>query len=240
MSLPKNMIIVEDEAITQRFLLDIFAQHNINNIVCFDNAADTLEYERLNKCDFVLMDINIKGPMDGIQLSGKILEKFDIPIVFITAHNDPETVEETLELSPYGFICKPFTSRDVIISVQMAYNKYLKNATHILEEKMHSEADEEIIISKKFRYSKSTSQLYRGNDPIGLTKNQHALVTALIANINQTVSSDVLVSTIWEDTMVADSALRTLVYSVRKLMPDFPINSYSKVGYVLKSNKNGV
>ncbi len=110
MALPKNIVIVEDEVITQRHLQDILSQHQVNVSGCFDNAADTIEALDHIVCDMILMDINIKGPVDGIQLAKKILETQPLPIIFITAHNDDATLEELLELAPYGFISKPFST----------------------------------------------------------------------------------------------------------------------------------
>jgi len=235
MSLPKHIVIVEDEAITQRFLLDIFAQYDTNVSACFDNAADLLAEIKELECDMILMDINIKGPMDGIQLARKILEKYMVPIVFITAHNDDETVEETLELSPYGFICKPFTSKDVIVTTQIAYKQYQSRAIH--EESIVSENRDNniVVIDENYTYIREQSQLYRKGEPADLTKNQHLLVKILIEHINQTVSYEMLVASIWEEAEIADSALRTLVYSVRKHLPDLPVVSHSKMGYALES-----
>ena len=81
MSLPKKIVIVEDEVITQRFLQDIFAQYDTTVVGCFDNAADLLAHIKDLSCDMILMDINIKGPMDGIQLARKLLEKYTVPII---------------------------------------------------------------------------------------------------------------------------------------------------------------
>jgi len=234
MTLPKHIVIVEDEAITQRFLQDIFAQHDTNVVGCFDNAAELLTEIKDLECDMILMDINIKGPMDGIQLARKILEKYAVPIVFITAHNDDETVEETLELSPYGFICKPFTSKDVIVTIQIAYKQYQSHKNMESNNPATGDNHDTVAISKAYTYTKKHSQLYRQGKPVDLTKNQHLLVKVLVHHINQTVSYDTLVSFIWEGTEVADSALRTLVYSVRKLLPDLPIVSHSKIGYALE------
>jgi len=233
MTMPKKIVIVEDEAITQRFLQDIFMQHDTTVVGCFDNAGDVLTHIKELGCDMVLMDINIKGPMDGIQLARKILEKYTLPIVFITAHNDDETVEETLELSPYGFICKPFTSKDVIVTVQIAYKRYLAH-TKALNIKSESSENKDTQISETYRYVYSISQLYKDNKPVDLTKNQSALIRVLVQSINQTVSYDTLVSAIWGEGNIADSALRTLVYSLRKILPDLPIRSHSKVGYSLE------
>jgi DNA-binding response OmpR family regulator len=236
MNMPKKIVIVEDEVITQRFLQDIFSQYDTAVVGCFDNAGDLLANIKGLACDMILMDINIKGPVDGIQLARKILEKHDLPIVFITAHNDDETLEETLELSPYGFICKPFTSKDVVVTLQIAYKRYLAH-TKALDAQSITTAinSEDITISEKYRYAKNTAQLYRDGTPINLTKNQSALIEILVQNLDQTVSYEVLVSFIWGEGHISDSALRTLVYSLRKLLPDLPIVSHSKAGYALES-----
>jgi len=235
MNMPKKILIVEDEVITQRFLQDIFSQYDTSVVGCFDNAGDVLTHIKELACDMILMDINIKGPVDGIQLARKILEKHDLPIVFITAHNDDETLEETLELSPYGFICKPFTSKDVVVTIQIAYKRYLAH-TKVLDTQSATTVNiQDIVISEKYKYIQSVSQLYKENTPIDLTKNQGALIKILVQHVNQTVSYETLVSSIWGDGQIADSALRTLVYSLRKLLPDLPIVSHSKVGYALES-----
>ena len=237
MSLPKRIVIVEDEVITQRFLQEIFDQHDASVVGCFDNAADFLAQIKDIECDMILMDINIKGPMDGIQLARKILEKHVVPIVFITAHNDDETVEETLELSPYGFICKPFTSKDVIVTTQIAYKQYQSRQNREEKATLAEESNDTVIINEIYTYTRKQPQLYRKGEPVDLSKNQHLLVKVLVENINQTVSYETLVSAIWEETEIADSALRTLIYSVRKLLPDLPIVSHSKIGYALEMQR---
>lgn len=232
--LPKRIVIVEDEAITQRFLQDIFHQQDTAIVGCFDNAKEALEQIATLGCDMILMDINIKGPMDGIQLARKILEKYSLPIIFITAHNDDETVEETLDLSPYGFICKPFTGKDVIVTTQIAYKRYLSHMK-ALQTQEETSKQEEIIINQKYWYVIHEAQLYCEGSIVDLTKNQRVLIEILVRNFGTTVDYDTLISAIWGDGYIADSALRTLVYSVRKLLPELPIVSHSKVGYVLES-----
>lgn len=125
MGLPKNILIVEDEVITQRYLQDIFESYNINVVACCDNAKTTLQKMKETSCDMILMDINIKGPMDGIQLAREILRNHALPIIFITAHNDDETLDELLDIAPYGFIGKPFSSKEMMATLKIA----LCNAT---------------------------------------------------------------------------------------------------------------
>jgi DNA-binding response OmpR family regulator len=236
MTLPQNIIIVEDEVITQRYLQDIFAQHDIHVSGCFSSAEETMTNLKGLKCDMLLMDINIKGPVDGIQLARQILRSYSIPIVFITAHNDDETLEEILELAPYGFIAKPFSSKEIMVALQIAYKRYLihTEVCHIKDK----EDVNDVFINEVYSYSKKQSTLYSEGMMVKLNQKQSILITILIDNINHTVSYNELVSRIWGDDKIADSALRTLVYSIRKLLPELPIVSHSKMGYMLQTDKS--
>ncbi|WP_373031164.1 response regulator [Sulfurovum sp.] len=235
MGLPKNIVIVEDEVITQRHLQDILAQVDVNVSGCFDNASNTIEALKNIDCDMILMDINIKGPVDGIQLSKKILETHTLPIVFITAHNDDATLEELLELAPYGFIGKPFSSKEILVTLKIAYKRYLIHTEASGVNKTSNESND-IAINEYYSYSRDLSVLYYDGKAVKMNKKQSKLIGLLSQNVNHTVSYDVLISQLWEDDTVADSTLRTLVYSVRKLLPDLPIISHSKVGYSLQSS----
>ncbi len=230
MLLPKNIVIVEDEVITQRYLQDILSQYEITVSACFDNAKDTLEHLRDVPCDLLLMDINIKGSMDGIQLAREILRTATLPIVFITAHNDDDTLEELLELAPYGFIGKPFSSKDVMVTLQVAYKRYLTYTASSVSTETKSTG---LQINKKYRYFKQRNELYKNDIRVKLNQKQSMLLSVLASYPNQPVSCDLLISEIWGNDTIADSALRTLVYSLRKLLPDFPIVSQSKIGYML-------
>ena len=234
MGLPQNIVIVEDEVITQRYLQDILVNNHVNVSGCFDNALDTLEALKNINCDMILMDINIKGSMDGIQLSKKILEKYTFPIVFITAHNDDATLEELLELAPYGFISKPFSSKEILVTLKIAYKRYLIHSE--VSKVKTSDEPTDIVINDYYTYSRNVSVLYYDGQAIKLNKKQGQLLEILSKNINHTVEYDTLLSQEWEDDTVADSTLRTLVYSIRKLLPDLPIVSHSKVGYSLQSS----
>ena len=234
MGLPQNIVIVEDEVITQRYLQEILVSNRVNVSGCFDNASDTLEALKNINCDMILMDINIKGATDGIQLSKKILEKYTFPIVFITAHNDDATLEELLELAPYGFISKPFSSKEVLVALKIAYKRYL---IHMEVSKVKtSDETTDIIINEYYTYSQNPSILYYDGQAIKLNKKQSQLLEILSDNLNHTVEYDTLISYLWAGETVADSTLRTLVYSIRKLLPDLPLVSHNKVGYSLQSS----
>jgi len=237
MVFPENIVIVEDETITQRYLQEIVVQHDVTVSGCFDNASDTLEALKHIKCNMILMDINIKGPVDGIQLARTILKTYNIPIVFITAHNDDETFQEVLELAPYGFIEKPFSSKDVVFTLQLAYQRY---CFHEKKREMKSDKRprEYLILNESYTYSRPLKTLYHNDQPVKLSVKQSKLMEVLMQNVNHTVDYEALTTAIWENDSIADSALRTLVYSVRKAHPDLPLFSYSKSGYSIEIKRS--
>ncbi len=237
MDMPKRIMIVEDEVITQRYLKNILEQYDVSILDCYDNAKDAQKAIKITDYDMILMDINIKGATDGIQLAREILKTYSVPIVFITAHNDNETFEEVLELSPYGFISKPFSAKDVELSVQLAYKRFISyHKSH--ESKNIQISLEKIVISPTYVYSCTEHKLYHNNTLVKLNIKQNKLLNILSGNINNIVPYDTIILTIWGDETIADSALRTLVYTIRKALPDLPIVSHSKLGYSLNSESD--
>jgi len=233
MDFPQEIMIVEDEVITQRYLKNILEQYDIPTIECYDNAKEALENIRQNSYEMILMDINIKGSMDGIQLAREILRTKNVPIVFITAHNDTDTFQEVLELSPYGFIAKPFSSSDVEVAIQLAYKRYITFKENNSSKKVDVEKKTEVDISEEYSYSFVDNKLYHLGILIKLNTKQNKLLEVLSKNINHVVGYDTLVDEIWGDNEISGSALRTLVYQIRKQLPDLPIVSHSKLGYSL-------
>jgi len=236
MQLPESVLIVEDEVITQRYLKDILTHHQIDKIMCVDNASDALSELKENKYNLILMDINIKGSTDGIQLARKILTDQEIPIVFITAHSDQDTFDEVLELSPYGFISKPFSANDVAMTIRIAYKRYLaQQNSNAGTDKKETQV---LLIDEHYKYSKTLKLLYRDNEVVKLGTKHQELINVLCTNANTTVDYMTLTAAIWGSEEVSGSSLRTLVYMLRKQLPDLPLNSHSKVGYSINTQQS--
>jgi CheY-like chemotaxis protein len=85
--------------------------------------------EAINKAegfmpDLVIMDIRLKGDMDGIQAAQTIRERFNIPIIYLTAHSDNETLKRAKQTEPYGYILKPFEEDDLRTAIEIALYKH--------------------------------------------------------------------------------------------------------------------
>jgi len=232
MLLPKKVLIVEDDVVTQGLLKEILAQLKISDTTCVDNAKDAMLAIVEGNFDMILMDINIKGAVDGIQLTNRILDNYVLPIVFITGHYDDEILEEVLEVAPYGFALKPISKKDLKVILLIAYKRFItheKTHSYIVAECTH----EHITINDTFTYSLKMGTLYHNERPVRLSIKQNNLIEALSKSLNHPISYDALITLIWEGDPVSDSSLRTLVYSIRKLIPTLPLFSHSKIGYGL-------
>jgi PAS domain S-box-containing protein len=74
--------------------------------------------------DLVLMDIRLKAAMDGVEAAGRIQSQFDIPVVYLTAHADDDTLARAKATEPYGYIIKPFEERELTTAIEMALYKH--------------------------------------------------------------------------------------------------------------------
>jgi len=74
--------------------------------------------------DLVLMDIMLKGEIDGIQAAGEIRSRFNIPVIYLTAYSDEETLERAKLTEPYGYILKPFEEDDLRTAIEIALYRH--------------------------------------------------------------------------------------------------------------------
>jgi CheY-like chemotaxis protein len=74
--------------------------------------------------DLVLMDIMLKGEIDGIDAAGEIRKRFNIPVVYLTAYSDEETLQRAKLTEPYGYILKPFEENDLRTTIEIALYKH--------------------------------------------------------------------------------------------------------------------
>jgi CheY-like chemotaxis protein len=74
--------------------------------------------------DLVLMDIKLKGKMNGIEAAKEIRSKIDIPVVFLTAYADEYTFRQAQSTDPFGYIVKPFNERELRIVIEIALYKF--------------------------------------------------------------------------------------------------------------------
>lgn len=118
-----SILVVEDESIVAMDLSQQLQQMGYQVCAIADNGEDAIARANQHKPDLVLMDIVIKGPMDGVDTAKHISHRFNIPVIFLTAYTDGKTIERAARAAPYGYISKPYHPRDLRAAIEVALYK---------------------------------------------------------------------------------------------------------------------
>lgn len=115
-----RILVVEDEAIIAMELESSLQRlgYEVTSIV--DTSDDATKKAELDKPDLILMDIRIKGEIDGIDTAEIIRNKLGIPVIFSTAYLDHERIERAKITMPFGYVLKPIQERDLRVTIEMA------------------------------------------------------------------------------------------------------------------------
>ncbi len=119
-----SVLIVEDELITALDLEETLQRMGYRVVGIADTGDLAIEMANQNRPEIVLMDITIRGAMDGITVAGLLRERFDLPIVYLTAHADPETLHRAARSGPFGYLIKPFEEHDLQMALTLASAKH--------------------------------------------------------------------------------------------------------------------
>jgi PAS domain S-box-containing protein len=119
-----RVLVVEDQALIGLDLERRLIRAGYDVVGIADNFDDAVELFKETEPDLVLMDIFIRGPIDGIETARAIGRLSDVPVVFLTAYADDDTVRRAAETSPYGYLLKPFDERTLHATLAVALERY--------------------------------------------------------------------------------------------------------------------
>ena len=132
-----RILIVEDERITAEDLEEVLKDLGYQVSAVVSSGEEAIREAERNRPDLVLMDIRIKGEMDGTEAARLLRERFDVPVVYLTAHADRDTLDRAKQSRPLGYIVKPFHEAELHASVEMAlYKHWHDRRSHSREQHM--------------------------------------------------------------------------------------------------------
>lgn len=117
-------LIVEDESLIAEELRDRLSRLGFTIIATVDSAEEGVAIATRDQPDLVLMDIRLRGKKDGVQAAKEIREHFDVPIVYVTAYSDRLTIAKIKESEYDGYILKPFHSRELQSTIEVALERH--------------------------------------------------------------------------------------------------------------------
>ncbi|MBB4844568.1 diguanylate cyclase (GGDEF)-like protein/PAS domain S-box-containing protein [Paucibacter oligotrophus] len=159
-SKPLRVQIVEDERIVA---LDIkFNLQQLGFVVTgmANSESEALAQVRRERPDVVLMDINLGRGGDGIQAAHQLKQEFGLPVIFLTAYAEPETLERAGLSAPYGYLLKPFELRELNATLRMALaRREVEQKTERLEQRFRLALDAASLGVLEFHRNTDTLEL---------------------------------------------------------------------------------
>jgi len=119
----RSVLIVEDEPLIADDLQYHLEDIGIDEIDVALQYEDALKKIQRQQFDLALLDVNLSGNKDGIDLAGVIKSRKSLPFIFITSYYDQETLNRAKETNPLAYILKPFDKRELTVNVEMAFHK---------------------------------------------------------------------------------------------------------------------
>ncbi|TFH39045.1 MAG: response regulator, partial [Chrysiogenales bacterium] len=123
MSNPKKILVVEDDAPSALLLSQILKKSGYTVLDSVDTGEKAVRVASEFNPDLILMDISIKGDMDGIDAAKMIRDECGIPSIYSTVSTDEKTIKRAKETYPYGYILKPYDKNMIYATVEMALHK---------------------------------------------------------------------------------------------------------------------
>lgn len=172
-----RILIIEDEAIVAADLTSKLSRLGYCVIGTASQAERGIALAEEKKPDLVLMDVRLDGTMDGIEAAERIRTICDRPVIFLTAHSDPDTMARAKLTMPFAYILKPFTVRDLEAHIEIAlYRHQTERAlldTLTLQRAILDSADHIIVsvdlngIIRTFNQAAESALGYRADEVVG-------------------------------------------------------------------------
>jgi diguanylate cyclase (GGDEF)-like protein len=147
----EKIMIVEDEMLIAQDIRNTLLRLGYNVIDPITSAEEMLNAIPVSKPDMVLMDIVLRGSMDGIEAAEVVRNRFDIPVIFLTTYSDEGIVQRASSKLPFGYLLKPYRSKELEIVLDITRERHRfekelrKNNEHLKgEPDRHKKAEESL------------------------------------------------------------------------------------------------
>lgn len=119
-SLTASVLVVEDDGIVATDIADALTRFGYSLAGRASTGVEATQKAELCQPDLVLMDVRLRGGMDGISAAQEILRRRRVPLVFLTASSDPSTIKRALAIEPFGYLVKPFREAELRATIELA------------------------------------------------------------------------------------------------------------------------
>ncbi len=215
-----RILLLEDDVNLSETVEEYLSDEGYEVLCAYDgeSAQDAIYEESF---DLLLLDVNVPGP-NGFELLKEARENGTAtPAVFITSRNAMEDVESGFESGADDYIRKPFALKELLLRVQT-----------ILKRNFFHNPKERMDLGGGLAYDVEAGLLYRGGESVPLNDKMARLLKLFIQRKGEVISHEVIFEHLWNfDEEPSDTALRTYIKELRKLLGKERIVSHKRLGY---------
>ena len=119
-----RVVVAEDDGMIAEAICNRLMDMGCEVVATADTGAGAIEAAFSTRPDIILMDVRLKGDMDGIRASELINEKVRVPVVYLTGDSDQKTLARAKAASAYGYVLKPFHIRNIVVAIEVAVDRF--------------------------------------------------------------------------------------------------------------------
>ncbi len=215
-----NVLIVEDESIVALEIAGYVKELGYGVTAIVSSANKAFDVVETKPIDLILMDVNIKGDIDGVTCAKEIKSNQDIPIIYITAFSDDDTLSRAIETEPSSYLIKPFNRKELQVAMRIATKK-----------PSSSLRIGDVVFDNEFSFDSRDQELIMCGEIVHLTKKEKLLLDLLIRNKNNVVDFYDMENYLWEDKECNENTRRALVSRLRSKLKYKFLETIHSIGY---------
>ena len=215
-----KILIIEDESIISIHIKNSVEKLGYEVVEIVRSSDEALSFTAKEKIDIALCDININGCIDGIETANILNSTYNIPIIFLTAYKDKDTLKRALNIEFIGYIVKPFRDDELETMINLAIIK------HDLDKEKQI-----VIITDNYSYNFESDELLLNNNKVSLTSNESKLLKLLLNAKVRTTTYEIIDNSIWHEKATNDTSRRQLFHRLKTKLVGFPFVVDNGIGY---------
>ena len=141
----RRILVVEDQRLIAADIENTLKKLGYVVVGNVASGEDAISKSDQLRPELVLMDVRLRGEMDGIQAAEIIRDRFNVPVVYLTAYADEETILRAKKTTPFGYLVKPFNERELRATIEIAFYTHQMERT-LADERARRHAAEEFKI----------------------------------------------------------------------------------------------
>lgn len=190
-----KILVVEDDPMIAQSVFDILSMLDYEVVGIAESGEEAISFCNEKAPDLALLDIQIAGDIDGVELAEIIRDQFDIPFIFTTAFADKSTIERAKAMGPFGYLVKPYGIKEVNAAIEVAKaafdrlkeaGKNSQNVSKIIDNSLFLKVDNKLI---KVKIEDILYIEAKGDYALFKTKTKGYIVHATIKKIEEKLSN---------------------------------------------------